>query len=199
MGTQSSLSLRLPHNRRAAATMTRAFTTFAFTPSVRATQLRLGSREQAERTAAREPGRASLSDEMQDRLRRANSIILGTASRDGWPHVQHRGGPPGFIKLFSPDELAFADYSGNRQYITVGNLAENDRMFLLLIDYTERTRLKIWGRGEAIDDDPGLLERVRDPDYKARVERVIRMRVEAWDTNCNSHIPCLVPWTAAHG
>jgi predicted pyridoxine 5'-phosphate oxidase superfamily flavin-nucleotide-binding protein len=156
--------------------MTRAFTTLAFTPSVRAVQSRLGSREQNERVAAREPDRASLSDEMQDRLRRANSIIIGTASRDGWPHLQHRGGPPGFIKVLSPTELAFADFSGNRQYITVGNLAENDRMFLLLMDYAARTRL----------------EQVRDPDYKARVERVIRMRVEAWDTNCNSHIPHLV-------
>ncbi len=136
---------------------------------------------------------------MQDRLRRANSIIVGTASCDGWPHVQHRGGPRGFIKALSPTELAFADYSGNRQYITVGNLAENDPMFLLLIDYAERTRLKVWGRGAVIEDDPQLLERVRDPDYKARVERVIRMRVEAWDTNCNSHIPRLVPWDAAHG
>jgi predicted pyridoxine 5'-phosphate oxidase superfamily flavin-nucleotide-binding protein len=172
--------------------MTRAFTTLAFTPSVRAVQSRLGSREQNERVAAREPDRASLSDEMQDRLRRANSIIIGTASRDGWPHLQHRGGPPGFIKVLSPTELAFADFSGNRQYITVGNLAENDRMFLLLMDYAARTRLKIWGRGEAIDDDPALLWQVRDSDYKARVERVIRMRVEAWDTNCNSHIPHLV-------
>lgn len=129
--------------------MTRAFTTLAFTPSVRAVQSRLGSREQNERVAAREPDRASLSDEMQDRLRRANSIIIGTASRDGWPHLQHRGGPPGFIKVLSPTELAFADFSGNRQYITVGNLAENDRMFLLLMDFAARTRLKIWGRGGA--------------------------------------------------
>jgi predicted pyridoxine 5'-phosphate oxidase superfamily flavin-nucleotide-binding protein len=179
--------------------MTRAFTTLAFTPSVRAMQLRLGSREQAERTAAREPDRASLPPEMQQRIADANSIIVGTASRDGWPHIQHRGGPPGFIKVLNPTELAFADYSGNRQYITIGNLVGNDRMFLLLLDYAERTRLKIWGRGEAIDDDPVLLERVRDPDYKARIERVIRMRVEAWDTNCNSHIPHLVPADAVHG
>jgi uncharacterized protein len=173
--------------------MARAFTALAFTPSVRAAQLRLGSREQNERVAAREPDRASLSEEMQQRIARANSVIVGTASRDGWPHVQHRGGPPGFIKVLGPSDLAFADYSGNRQYITVGNLAENDKMFLLLLDYAERTRLKIWGRGAAIDDDAYLLDRVRDPDYKARVERVIRMRVEAWDTNCNSHIPHLVP------
>src|SRR5579863_2869230 len=157
----------------------RAFTALAFTPSVRAAQARNGSRATIEKLAEREPDRATLSDEMQERLRRTNSVIIGTASRDGWPHVQHRGGPRGFIKVLAPDQLAFADYRGNRQYITVGNLAENDRMFLLLLDYAEGTRLKIWGRGEAIDDDPVLLEHVRDPDYKARVERVIRMRVEA--------------------
>jgi uncharacterized protein len=179
--------------------MTRAFTTLAFTPSVRAVQLRRGTREQNERVAAREPDRASLSDEMQQRIGRANSVLVGTASLAGWPHVQHRGGPVGFIKVLSPSELAFADYSGNRQYITVGNLAENDRMFLLLIDYADRTRLKIWGRGAAIEDDPLLLERVRDPDYNARLERVIRMRVEAWDTNCSSHIPHLLPADAALG
>jgi hypothetical protein len=173
--------------------MTRAFTTLAFPPSVRAAQVRYGSREQNDRTAAREPDRSVLSEAMQDSIRRANSVIIGTASRDGWPHVQHRGGPRGFVKVWAPDLLAFADYSGNRQYITVGNLAENDRMFMLLLDYAEGTRLKIWGRGEVIDDDPALLARVRDPDYQARVERVIRMRVEAWDTNCNSHIPKLVP------
>jgi uncharacterized protein len=173
--------------------MTRAFTTLAFSPSVRAVQDRYGSRERMQQLAAREPDRSALSEEMQHRLRCANSVIIGTASREGWPHVQHRGGPRGFIKVLAPDELAFADYGGNRQYISVGNLAENERMFLLLLDYAERTRLKIWGRGAVIDDDPALLERVRDPDYPARVERVIRMRVEAWDTNCNSHIPKLVP------
>ena len=101
-----------------------------------------------------------------------------------------------FIKVLASDELAFADYSGNRQYITVGNLAENDRMFLLLLDYAAGTRLKIWGRGRVVDDDKALLEQVRDPDYPAAVERVIRMHVEAWDTNCNSHIPKLVPEAA---
>jgi predicted pyridoxine 5'-phosphate oxidase superfamily flavin-nucleotide-binding protein len=180
-------------------TVTRAFTTLAFTPSVRATQQRYGALDHNLRAAMREPDRAALSEEMQDRIAHANSIIVGTASRDGWPHVQHRGGPPGFIKVLAPDLLAFADYSGNKQYITVGNLAENDRMFLLLLDYTQGTRLKVWGRGTAIDDDPALLEGVRDPAYRARVERVIRMRVEAWDTNCNSHIPKLVPWDAIDG
>ena len=96
--------------------MTRAFTTLAFSPSVRDAQLRYGSRDRMEKLAARDPDRASLPDEMQDRLRRANSIIVGTASGEGWPHVQHRGGPRGFIRVLAPDELAFADYSGNRQY-----------------------------------------------------------------------------------
>ena len=179
--------------------MARAFTTLAFSPSVQATQERYGSRERMRQLAAREPDRAALSEEMQDRLRHANSVIVGTASRDGWPHIQHRGGPRGFIKVLAPDLLAFADYSGNRQFITIGNLAENDRMFLLLLDYANRTRLKVWGRGVVVDYDPALLERVRDPEYPARVERAIRMHVEAWDTNCNSHIPHLVPAEAADG
>jgi predicted pyridoxine 5'-phosphate oxidase superfamily flavin-nucleotide-binding protein len=172
--------------------MPRAFTALAFTPSVRAAQVRNGSRERMEKLAAREPDRNSLPQEMQDRLRRADSVIVGTASLEGWPHVQHRGGPRGFIKVLASDELAFADYRGNRQYITVGNLAENDRMFLLLLDYAAGTRLKIWGHGTVVENDPALLEQVRDPDYSAVVERVIRMHVAAWDTNCDSHIPKLV-------
>lgn len=173
--------------------MTRAFTRLAYTPSVRAAQQRLGAREHNERAAVRPPARDELPEELQARIANASSIILGTASREGWPHLQHRGGPRGFIKVLGPRLLAFADYSGNRQYITVGNLAENDRIMLLLIDYTERTRLKVWGRATVVEDDPALLEDVRDPDYRARIERVICIQVEAWDTNCSSHIPQLVP------
>ena len=173
--------------------MTRAFTRLAYSPSVRAAQRRYGSHDQMLRLAERPPARDSLPDEMQARIANANSVILGTASREGWPHLQHRGGPRGFIKVLGPNTLAFADYSGNRQFITVGNLAENDRIFLLLMDYAARTRLKIWGRAKVIDDDATLREIVRDPGYPARVERVIRIDVEAWDTNCSSHIPHLVP------
>ena len=172
--------------------MTRAFTRLAYTESVRDAQRRNGSREHSERMAQRPPERDALPEEMQARIAAANSVLIGTASLDGWPHVQHRGGPRGFIKVLGPRRLAFADYSGNRQYISIGNLAENDRVILFLIDYAARTRLKIWGRARIVEDDPALLEQVRDPDYRARVERAIVIDVEAWDTNCNSHIPHLV-------
>jgi uncharacterized protein len=172
--------------------MTRAFTRLAYTASVRAAQERNGSRAQSERMAERPPERDSLPEELQARVAHAKSVIIGTANRQGWPHLQHRGGPRGFIRVLGPRQLAFADYSGNRQYITVGNLEENDRVLLLLIDYDARTRLKIWGRGKVVSDDAELLAAVRDPAYPARVERVIRIDIEAWDTNCSSHIPRLV-------
>jgi uncharacterized protein len=172
--------------------MTRAFTRLAYTDSVREAQRRNGSRESSERAAQRPPERDALSEDMQARIAAANSVLIGTASLDGWPHVQHRGGPRGFIKVLGPRRLAFADYTGNRQYISIGNLAENDRIILFLIDYAARTRLKVWGRAHVVEDDPALLEQVRDPDYRAHVERAIVIDVEAWDTNCNSHIPHLV-------
>ena len=172
--------------------MTRAFTRLAYSASVRAAQERNGSRAQSERMAERPPARDALPEELQARVARANSVLIGSANLAGWPHVQHRGGPRGFVKVLGPQTLAFADYAGNRQYITVGNLMENDRVLLLLVDYDARTRLKIWGRGTVVDDDPALLAAVRDPDYPARVERAIRIDIEAWDTNCSSHIPRLV-------
>ena len=107
--------------------MTRAFTRLAYTASVRAAQQRNGAREHSERMAERPPERDALPDEMQARIANANSVIIGTASLEGWPHLQHRGGPRGFIKVLGPRSLVFADYAGNRQYITIGNLAENGR------------------------------------------------------------------------
>ncbi len=173
--------------------MTGAFTHLACTASVRAAQQRNGARDHSERRAQRPPERDALPEEMQAGIANANSVIIGTASIEGWLHLQHRGGPRGFVKLRGPRPLAFAGYAGNRQYVTIGNLAENDRIFLLLIDHTERTRLKIWGRGRVIEDDPALREQVRDTDYPARVERVIHIDAEACDTNCSSHIPRLMP------
>jgi predicted pyridoxine 5'-phosphate oxidase superfamily flavin-nucleotide-binding protein len=122
----------------------------------------------------------------------ADSFFIGTASREGWPHVQHRGGPAGFLKVLDDHTLAFADYAGNRQYITVGNLTENDRVLLFVIDYERGRRLKLWGRAEVVEGDAALLSRVHDPDYPATAERVIRIHVLAWDLNCRQHFPRLV-------
>jgi predicted pyridoxine 5'-phosphate oxidase superfamily flavin-nucleotide-binding protein len=172
--------------------MSRAFTELAFSDAVKAAQTRYGARELGERTEARDPPRDSLNEDLIAFIGAADSFFIGTASREGWPHIQHRGGPPGFLKVLDERTLAFADYAGNKQYITVGNLSENDRVMLFVIDYERGRRLKIWGRAAVIEDDPALLARVRDPAYPAAVERVIRIEVLAWDLNCRQHFPKLV-------
>ncbi len=172
--------------------MTRAFTTLAFTPAVKSTQARYGAREHGAQIERKDPPRDRLTDDLRDFIAGTDSFFIASASREGWPHVQHRGGPAGFLKVLDERTLAFADYAGNRQYITVGNLSENDRVLLFIIDYERGRRLKIWGRGSVIDDDDALLARVTDPDYPARVERVIRIDVLAWDLNCRQHFPKLV-------
>jgi predicted pyridoxine 5'-phosphate oxidase superfamily flavin-nucleotide-binding protein len=121
------------------------------------------------------------------------SFYLGTASADGQPYIQHRGGPPGFLKVLDPGTLGFADYRGNRQYITAGNLAENPRAFIFLMDYARRIRIKIWGEARVVEGDDALMGRLRDPDYRALPERAIVFTVKAWDRNCSQHIPALVP------
>ena len=118
-----------------------------------------------------------------------DSIYLATASADGRPYIQHRGGPKGFLKVLDDHTLAFADFSGNRQYITVGNLLENNKAFIFLMDYANQTRIKIWGKAEVIDDNPALVKTLTDTSYRGRPERVIRFHVEAWDVNCRQHIP----------
>jgi uncharacterized protein len=172
--------------------MPRAFTQLAFSPAVKTAQTRYGSRELGVRTEQREPARDRLNADLMAFIEGVDSFFIGTASSDGWPHVQHRGGPPGFLKVLDDGSLAFADFSGNKQYITVGNLAENDRVLLFVIDYERGRRLKIWGRARLVDDDPALFRRVTDPDYPAQVERIIRIAVEAWDLNCRQHFPKLV-------
>jgi predicted pyridoxine 5'-phosphate oxidase superfamily flavin-nucleotide-binding protein len=116
------------------------------------------------------------------------TAFLGTASADGAPYIQHRGGPKGFIKVVDERTLGFADYRGNRQYITLGNLSENDRAYLFLIDFSRRQRIKLWGRARVIENDDALIEKLFDPGYKARPERVILFAIEAWDVNCSQHI-----------
>ena len=172
--------------------MSRAFTQLAFSPAVKTAQARYGAREHGERLEANDPPRDSLNEDLIAFIAEADSFFIGSASRDGWPHVQHRGGPAGFLKALDQRTLAFADFAGNKQYISVGNLTENDRVILFLIDYERGRRLKIWGRATVIDDDPVLLAKVRDPTYRARVERVIRIDVLAWDLNCRQHFPRLI-------
>jgi len=114
--------------------------------------------------------------------------FLGTSSGDGAPYIQHRGGPKGFIKIVDEKTLGFADYRGNRQYITLANLSENDRAYLFLLDPARRQRIKIWGRARVVEDDAALVAKLFDDGYKARPERAILFTIEAWDVNCSQHI-----------
>lgn len=160
----------------------------AFTPAVKQAQSERGSRAGYEQVMARRDWPGIISDELAAFIAERDSLYLATASVIGQPYIQHRGGPKGFVKVLDDRRLAFADYSGNRQYISVGNLSENDRAFVFLMDYPNRRRVKIWGRAELIEGDDQLLERVRDPDYRAKLERVLVFHVHAWDINCHQHI-----------
>ena len=160
----------------------------AFTSAVKDVQSRLGSRHGY---ANMERGRGwanTITDDLSDFIADRDSFYLGTASTFGQPYIQHRGGPRGFLKVLDDQTLAFADFSGNRQYISVGNLSENNQAFIFLMDYTNQRRVKIWGTAEVVEDDPVLLERLADPEYPGRLERAFVFHVEAWDVNCPQHI-----------
>ena len=163
-----------------------------FSPAVRAVQKRHGSRETHARQAT--AGRFSrvLSTDVIAFIGERNSAYFATASADGQPYVQHRGGPPGFLKVLDERTVAFAEYAGNKQYISIGNLAENECSLLFLMDYAEARRLKLWGRAR-VAGEPALLTRLADPAYSARVEQAVVFTVLAWDWNCSQHIPRLVP------
>lgn len=160
----------------------------AFTPAVKRSQEKHGSRS----AYARMEQHGGWSDRVTPALREfiaaRDSFYLGTASADGRPYIQHRGGPKGFLKVLDERTLALADYAGNAQYISMGNLSENDKAFIFLMDYPNRHRIKIWGRARFIEDDSQLLDRVRDPNYQGRAERVLVFSIEAWDVNCTQHI-----------
>jgi len=167
--------------------MSRAFARIAFTESVKEAQRRNGARPNGERLEAHPAARDALTPELARFIAERDSFFMATASHAGWPYVQHRGGPPGYLKVLDERTLAFADFSGNRQYLSLGNLAENDRVHLFLMDWAHARRLKIWGRAEAVED-VGLIEALMPTGYDARPERAIRIHVEAWDMNCNQHI-----------
>jgi uncharacterized protein len=124
----------------------------------------------------------------------ARSFYLSTASTEGQPYIQHRGGPAGFLKILDDKMLAFADYSGNKQYITIGNLAENPKAYIFIMDYVHQRRVKLWGTAKVIEGDEELLSKLSDPGYRARPERVIVFTLEAWDQNCPQHIPRMLPF-----
>ena len=161
----------------------------AFTPAVKAIQARKGSRDAYADAEQRGGWRTEIDADLAARLAEASSLYFATASADGQPYIQHRGGPKGFVKVLDKNTLAFADYSGNRQYITEGNLSENPKAYIFVMDYAHRRRVKIWGEARVLDDDPALLKSLMPAGYKARPEQVILFRISAWDTNCPQHIP----------
>ena len=161
----------------------------AFTPAVKAIQTRKGSREMFVQVEQNGGWRTEIDEKLAGFLANANSLFFATASADGQPYIQHRGGPKGFVNILDKQTIAFADYSGNRQYLTQGNLSENPKAHIFLMDYANRRRVKLWGEARVVDDDPALLQSLMPRDYKARPEQVILFRIAAWDTNCPQHIP----------
>jgi predicted pyridoxine 5'-phosphate oxidase superfamily flavin-nucleotide-binding protein len=161
----------------------------AFSPAVKAIQVRKGSRDAYARVEQNGGWRTEIDDDLAAFLAAQDSLFLATASADGQPYIQHRGGPKGFVRILDKHTLAFADYGGNRQYITQGNLSENTKAQLFVMDYAHRRRVKIWGEARLVDDDPALLKSLMPVGYKARPEQVILFRISAWDTNCPQHIP----------
>jgi len=161
----------------------------AFTPAVKAIQARKGSRQAYAHVEENGGWRTEIDDKLAGLLANTNSFYMATATADGQPYIQHRGGPKGFVKILDKNTIAFADYAGNRQYLTEGNLSENNRAHIFIMDYAHRRRVKIWGEAKVIDDDPALLDALMPKGYKARPEQVIVFKIAAWDTNCPQHIP----------
>ena len=168
--------------------MERYVSDVAFTPAVKAEQTRLGSRNAYARMEQKRGWQDTVTDGLAAFIAARDSFYFGTANSGGQPYIQHRGGPKGFLKVIGERTLAFADFGGNRQYITVGTLGENDKASIFLMDYANRRRIKIWGRARVVEDDPDLMARLVDPAYKARPERAIVFDIEAWDANCPQHI-----------
>ncbi len=159
----------------------------AFTPAVKAIQERKGSRRGYARMEEKAGWQNTVTDDLAHFIGERDSFYLATANADGQPYIQHRGGQPGFLKVIDEKTLAFADFKGNRQYITAGNLSGNDKAYIFLMDYPNRRRIKIWGRAR-VEDDAGLMARLADADYVGVPEQAIVFEIEAWDVNCPQHI-----------
>jgi predicted pyridoxine 5'-phosphate oxidase superfamily flavin-nucleotide-binding protein len=169
--------------------MEKPISDIAFTPSVKAIQERKGSRDAYRRMEENGGWKKEITDELAAFIADQRSFFFATASREGTPYIQHRGGPRGFLKVVGTSTLAFIDFKGNRQFITQGNLAENPKAHMFLVDYAARQRIKLWGVARVVEDDPQLIERFTAQDYKARAEQVIVFEISAWDVNCPQHIP----------
>ncbi len=169
--------------------MRRKFTEIAFTPGVKTAQTRYGSRRIYENFAQQEISEDILTEAESEFIQARDGFYLGTIGSNNYPYIQFRGGAKGFLKIIDAKTLGFADFKGNLQYISVGNLIECDRVFLFLMDYAHRRRLKIWGRAKVVDRDPELLAKLSVPNYPAEVERGIIITIEAMSWNCPQHIP----------
>lgn len=161
----------------------------AFTPVVKAIQARKGSRAAYARMENGAGWSDAIGPELAEFIAAQTSVFLATVNGEGQPYIQHRGGPPGFLRVLDEHTIAFADYRGNRQFISQGNLGENAKAHLFLIDYRHQRRVKIWGEARVVEDDPALLATLMPAGYRARGEQVIVFRVMAWDANCPQHIP----------
>jgi predicted pyridoxine 5'-phosphate oxidase superfamily flavin-nucleotide-binding protein len=158
-----------------------------FTPATQKAQAERGSAKAYERRLA-EGFPDKVTPELAAFIAEQDTVFLATATADGAPYIQHRGGPKGFLKVVDERTLGFADYRGNRQYITLANLSENDRAYLFLLDPARKQRIKLWGRARVVENDPELIEKLFDAGYKAKPERAILFTIEAWDVNCSQHI-----------
>lgn len=160
----------------------------AFTPAVKAIQKTHGSRGAYARMEQNGSWPATVTPDLREFIATLDMFYLATANGEGQPYIQYRGGPRGFLKVLDDRTLGFADFRGNRQYITAGNLAENPRVSIFLMDYVTPSRVKIWGNARVVEDDPALMARLADPSYKGTPERAILLDIAAWDANCQQHI-----------
>lgn len=161
----------------------------AFTPAVKAIQSRKGSRRSYAAQEENGSWRTTISSDLAAFLAAQTSIFLATANAASQPYIQHRGGPAGFLRVIDAQTIGFVDYTGNRQFISSGNLADNPKAYLFLIDYVHRRRIKIWGTARIVEGDAELTAKLMPEGYKARAEQVILFTIAAWDSNCPQHIP----------
>ena len=161
----------------------------AFTPTVKGVQTRRGSRRAYARMEEKGSWETRITPELAEFIAAQTSIFIATANKEGQPYIQHRGGPPGFLRVLDDQTIGFADFTGNRQYISQGNLADNPKAHLFLIDYAQRRRVKIWGEARVVERNDELMAMLLPEGCKARAEQAILFTVSAWDANCNQHIP----------